>query len=83
MPKTKCAGPMPVKLPPNGEVKERRSIQVAYYWINEGYGCGTPFETFAAAMADAKRCAPDAERTGKAVVHIIETHIKTTVVRPD
>jgi hypothetical protein len=56
---------------------------VAYYWLGEGgYGCGQRFETFEGAMADAKRQAPDAESTGKAVMHIIETHTKTTVVRP-
>lgn len=79
-PKKRAASP-PIPLPPDGEVRERRSIQTAYYWINEGYGGGQRFETFAAAMADAKRCAPDAESTGKAVMHIIETYTKTTVVR--
>lgn len=81
MPRAKRQEPTPLPLPPDGEVRERRSIQTAYYWINEGYGGGQSFETFQAAMADAKRCAPDAESTGKAVVHIIETHVRTTVVR--
>ena len=69
-------------LPANGDVRERKIIEVAYYWPNEGYGCGTRFESYDAAMSYAQKCAPDAESTGRAVMHIIETHTKTTVVRP-
>lgn len=83
MARAKRIEPKPIDLPPDGEVRERHTIQTAYYWINEGYGGGQRFETLEAAMADAKRCAPDAESTGKAVMHVIETHVRTTVVRSD
>lgn len=81
MPRSKHKPQSLPPLPPDGEIKERRSIRVAYYWICEGYGSARPFETFNAAMAAAKKDAPDAESTGQAVIHIIETYTKTTVVR--
>lgn len=47
----------------------------------EGYGCHTKFESADAAFAYARRQAPDAEDTGRAVVHVVETVQTVTVVR--
>lgn len=71
-----------VELPPNGKVTEEHTIACAYYWPMEGYGCATSFPTVEAAMEFARREAPDEDATGgRAVMHVIETTRRITVVR--
>lgn len=79
--KKQRAPPPPIDLPPDGQTTTRRSITVAFYWPMEGYGCHTKFESADAAFAYARRQAPDAEDTGRAVVHVVETVQTVTVVR--
>lgn len=62
-------------------IETRSSIQVAYYWPGEGYGCPQMVETMEQARNVAAEWSKDAAKTnGKAVIHIIETQRTVTTV---
>ncbi len=82
MPRQKQKPRAPFERSPDGQYDERRTITVAHYWPDEGYGCGTSFKTIDAALAFARAEAESVE-TGnvRAEIHIVDTTVKTTVVR--
>lgn len=66
----------------DGKTDNHNTIVVAYYWPNEGYGCGTKFDSRDAALAFARNEAAGVEASNvRAEIHIIETTTRTTVVR--
>lgn len=80
MPKEKVRPPF--KRSPDGFMEERSTIVVAHYWPDEGYGVGRNFKSRDAALQYARTEAADVERGDvRAEIHIVETDVRTTVVR--
>jgi len=81
MTRTKRTQP-PFVRSPDGATDNSHTIVVAHYWPNEGYGCGTKFDSRDAALSFARNEAAGVEASDvPAEIHIIETTTRTTVVR--